>query len=207
MDLYHVLNRGVDKRKIVMNDRDRMRFVRNLYEMNDSEPVKNLWFHFNKNTSPASDVGRHYERDKLVQIHGWCLMDNHYHLLLSELQENGISMFLKKINMGYAKYFNEKYDRSGALFQGKTKRKLIDSDAYMLHILNYIHFNPLDYSKGTKGWRGRKIDNAQTALAQLNEYRWSSYLDYMGQDNFPTLIETSLMDDLFDDYTVEVKDI
>jgi putative transposase len=126
-------------------------------------------------------------------------------LLLSEAQEGGMSIFLKKLNMGYAKYFNEKYKRSGALFQGKTKRKHIDSDAYMLHILNYIHFNPLDYHRQSKDWRSHSINNQGHALTELSKYRWSSYLDYMGSANFPHLLTMTFMKEVFDDYPREVR--
>ena len=77
-------------------------------------------------------------------------MGNHYHLLLSERREGGISDFMRKVNVGYAKFFNEKYKRTGTLFQGRTKKVLVDSDAHFLHILHYIHLNPLDLLNGAK---------------------------------------------------------
>lgn len=195
MELYHVLNRGVDKRNIVMDDSDKKRFVADLLFMNSSSPVENLNFYF----ASSMDVGRPYtldppsEEEKLIILHGWCLMGNHYHLLLSERVEHGLSLFLKKLNGGYAKYFNEKYDRTGALFQGRTKRKLITTDAYFLYILHYIHFNPLDYLKGAQTWREKRIANATKALAWLQEYRWSSFQDYSGHENFPALLQGSFL--------------
>src|SRR3989344_2104464 len=86
MELYHVLNRGVDKRTIFLDDRDRFRFVHDLYEFNDQHSA--LTFR-----DPSVDIvspqmrHRHGERSLLVDIHGWCLMKNHYHLLLSERVE------------------------------------------------------------------------------------------------------------------------
>src|SRR3989338_2053794 len=198
MDFYHVLNRGVDKRKIVMNDQDRKRFVADLFAMNNSLPVGNMNYHFAR----SMDIGRPYrgeERKKLVQIHGWGLMDNHYHLLISEEVENGLSQFLKKLNMGYAKYFNERYKRSGALFQGKTKKVLIEHAAQFNYILHYIHLNPLDYLKGAQNWRIHNKDtkgdtwSTKSVLEYLSKYRWSSYLDYIGTKNFPEIVTTSEM--------------
>lgn len=119
-------------------------------------------------------------------------MKNHYHLLLSECVEDGISIFMRKLNIGYAKYFNERYRRSGYLFQGRTKKIHIDSDSYFLHILNYIHFNPLDYSRGERSWRLRNIQDATAAHAYLLKYRWSSYNDYCGNRNFPSILTTDL---------------
>lgn len=94
---------------------------------------------------------------------------------------------MKKLNMGYAKYFNERHGRSGALWQGKYKKKLIESDAYFMYIPYYIHLNALDFSMPE--WREGKIRNVQKALEQLRTYRWSSHLDYLGEKNFPSVTE------------------
>jgi len=187
-ELYHVLNRGVEKRDIFLDDGDRVRFVHNLYEFNDTRPANNTTRHMN------DLVGRSWEREPLVQIHGWCLMGNHYHLLLSEAEgvEGGLTKFIMKLNVGHAKFFNEKYKRSGALFQGRTKKVLIKRDAHFLHILNYIHLNPLDRLPDAKHWRERRVEDVSRALAHLHAYRWSSFLDYCGQKNFPSLLTTGL---------------
>ena len=114
-------------------------------------------------------------------------MKNHYHLLLSERIERGLTLFLRKLNVGYANYFNEKYRRSGALFQGRTKKVLIPSSAHFLHILHYIHLNPLDYLSGAQGWRNNRVSEPRKAKAYLEKYRWSSYMDYCGAKNFPSV--------------------
>lgn len=192
-ELVHVMNRGVDKRTIVLDDRDRSRFVADLYAMNDTHAIGNANYHFAR----SMDVGRPYEsnrtRDRLVTIHAWCLMNNHYHLLLSERVEYGISLFLKKLNMGYAKYFNERYERTGALFQGKTKKVIIERDAHFLWILQYIHFNPLDYLKEASEWRTRRLTGNKRVLEWLAQYRWSSYRDYRTETEFSSLLEGSFM--------------
>ena len=107
---------------------------------------------------------------------------------------------MKKVNGGYAKYFNERYKRVGTLFQGRTKKIHVNSDAYFLHILHYIHLNPLDFLKGAESWRTLEIKNAKDALAYLNTYRWSSYLDYCGKKNFPSIITKELFSDVFKNY-------
>ena len=135
------------------------------------------------------------EKEKIVDIHAWVLMKNHYHLLLSERREGGISFFMRKLNVGYANYFNTKYERSGYVFQGRTKKILITRDSHFMHIVHYIHLNPLDYQKGSRDWRSRKIGSAQAALAHLARYRWSSYLDYCGEKNFPSLLTRDFFDD------------
>ena len=113
-------------------------------------------------------------------------MNNHYHILVTERVEGGISLFMRKLNMGYTKYFNERYERSGALWQGKYRKVLIERDAHFLYIPFYVHLNPLDYIYPE--WRSGKVKAPQKALQSLLEYRWSSHLDYLGVKNFPSII-------------------
>ncbi len=195
MELYHVLNRGVDKREIFIDDGDRARFVHNLYEFNDTIPAPDAY------RSPMWDFVSPtlHKRQRLVDIHGWVLMGNHYHLLLSERIEGGLTQFIRKLNIGYAKYFNERYERSGTLFQGRTKKILIASEPHFLYILHYIHLNPLDFFEDSKNWREGYIQSTENALNHLDEYRWSSYLDYCGQHNIPSLITKELFIGVFGD--------
>ncbi len=202
MDLYHVLNRGVDKRTIFLDTQDYARFVHDMFEFNSTLPSNNTcrteMVDVRRQPSQGSSkIFNVTHGEKIVDIHGWCLMGNHYHLLLSERIEGGMSLFLKKLNGGYAKYFNERYQRTGALFQGRTKRILIDSEPYFLHILNYIHFNPLDMQEDTAEWRTKKIESVDIAITHLSSYRWSSYMDYIGKRNFPSILTTSLFQDVF----------
>lgn len=87
-----------------------------------------------------------YEVDKpdsLVKISSFCLMSNHYHILASPIQDDGISQFMLKLGTGYSMYFNTKYERSGTLFEGRYKAKHLDSDIYLKYIFSYIHLNPI----------------------------------------------------------------
>lgn len=114
--------------------------------------------------------------------------------------------FLMKLNVGYAKYFNERYKRSGTLFQGRTKKVRIATNAHFLHILNYIHLNPLDLMRGAQHWREGKISNSSDALKYLKGYRWSSYLDYCSHTNFPDLLNTKFFSKAFPDYPKTLSD-
>ena len=197
---FHVLNRGVEKRPIVHDDIDRIRFVHDLFIFNNKcsvDPNHRL------KENPFGDQGR----DPLVYIHAWCLMDNHYHLLLSPVDNDvtNISLFMKKLNMGYAKYFNEKYERSGYLWQGKYKKIEIERDAHFLYIPFYIHLNPLDYTH--PNWRNGSIKNLKKMLSDLSSYRWSSYLDYMGTKNFPSVIEARTLREVLDSSSSQKKQI
>jgi putative transposase len=136
-------------------------------------------------------------------------MEDHYHILISELVEGGLVRFITKVNIGYAKYYNERYGRRGHLFQGKTKKVLIRSQAHFLYILHYLHLNPLDYLSGAKRWRERDkggISDIPKVLEYLKSYRWSSYLDYCGTPNFPSILTKSLFADaLGTDYASALK--
>lgn len=179
-----MLNRGVDKRTIFTNKADYFRFIHNLFEFNDREPNVNTYRRFVQVPNIEQRPERK-ERKRLVDIHIFCLMPNHYHLLLSARIKNGIPRFMQKVNMGYTKYFNLKYERTGTLFEGGYKSVPIIDEAHFIHLPYYIHLNPLDFI--APEWRLRKMKNSERALAYLEEYRWSSYLDYIGEKNFPSV--------------------
>lgn len=183
MELFHVLNRGVDKRNIFVDSKDYARFAHSLLEFNDEMPADQSYIRRSRMTD---FVNPSLAQERIVEIYGWCLMRNHFHLLLSEKREGGLTRFLRKLNVGYANYFNEKYDRGGALFQGRTKRVPVTSDAHFLYILHYIHLNPLDYFPGAREWRLGRIKNAKNAIEHIRAYRWSSYSDYCGIQSFPS---------------------
>ncbi len=214
MDFYHALNRGVDKRAIFLDTQDYARFVHDMFEFNTAKPAHNTYrtntkmFDLRSQTFEEQDgYDRGRDRgERLVDVHGWCLMGNHYHLLLSERTEGGLVQFLRKLNVGYAKYFNERYMRVGTLFQGRTKKIHIESDAHLLHILNYIHLNPLDFHEHTKQWREGHITNINQALTYLTEYKWSSYQDYAGIKNFPSILTTEFFQEVFSgNYTAQLQ--
>ncbi len=185
-EFWHLIGRGVEKRDIVLDEEDRVRFMHDLYVFNDANPTLNFIL-----------PGRHDSvrpRKLLVDIHIFCLMNNHYHLLVTERVEGGIALFMKKLNMGYAKYFNEKYERSGSLWQGKYRKVQIVRDAHFLYVPFYIHLNPLDYVMPE--WRKGEVKDVHGALEELGAYRWSSYLDYTGKHNFPSITRRDILSDI-----------
>ncbi|MFZ2719815.1 MAG: transposase [Minisyncoccia bacterium] len=182
---------------IALDDRDRARFVHSLHEFND---VSNVNPNHRIRKKPSDT-----KRNTLVSIHAWCLMPNHYHVLLSENVDNGISLFLKKLNMGYAKYFNERYARSGALWQGKTKKIEIKRDAHFMYVPYYIHLNPLDMSMPQ--WRRGAVKDTDLAIEKLRAYRWSSHRDYLGEENFRSVVVMSTLETTFGSYKMYEKSI
>ena len=184
MDFYHVLNRGVDKRVTFSDPPDYLRFIQNLHIYNNVENAPhNVW--------STSARMKEQATEKLVTIHAYCLMPNHYHLLLSPLVDDGISLFMKKVNMGYTKYFNERNERTGALWQGKYKNILIEQDSHFVYIPYYIHLNPLDISMPQ--WRKGKVLDSTKAFKHLETYKWSSHRFFLN----PEKIESSIIQNTF----------
>ncbi len=143
---YHVVNRGNNQENIYRNDRDREKFLEYLE--------------------------RAAERYSII-IHTYCLMSNHYHLLV-ETPEANLSLTMQWINVSYAAYFNRKRDRRGHLFQGRFKAILIDADEYLKHLSRYIHLNPV---------RAKMVSSPA-------EYVWSSYPGFIGKEKAPTFLKT-----------------
>jgi len=196
--IVHVLSRGVDKRKIFLDEQDYFRFVHDLFEFNDQEWVNNIFYRFQR-SKQSNDIASHYIEKKprklLVDILAFCLMPNHYHLLLTSRIDNGISKFMKKLNMGYAKYFNEKYEREGTLFEGRYKSIPVTREAHFIYIPYYIHLNPLDLN--FPEWRNKEIKDYKAAMNFLENYRWSSFPDYIGKKNFPSVTNREFLNEFF----------
>jgi len=135
-EYYHIYNRGVDKREIFSDGFDYVRFLRSIEEFNRPDSIGSIYEQsFHKKDSLGHSVS------KLVKIVAYCLNPNHYHLILQQKQDDGIEKFMHKVGMGYSKYFNHKYRRSGALFQGVFQSINIDSNEYLLYLSAYVNKN------------------------------------------------------------------
>jgi putative transposase len=186
--LYHIYNRGVDKRNIFLENDDYVRFIHDLFEFNDIRPAREF--------SRAKDTMIDQEKRKLkVEILAFCLMPNHFHLLLKQKEDRGIKEFMHKIGTGYTMYFNRKNKRSGVLFQGRFKAKLIDNEPYFKYMPHYIHTNALDLFQFD--WREQGIKDTKKALKFLEKYRWSSCLDYLGKKNFRSVISRNFINSIW----------
>lgn len=196
-NIYHIYNRGVEKRKIFLDDNDYFRFIHNLFEFNDVQPAANLYYKSYEIRSHkiTHKIKKRTPRKLLVKVLAFCLMPNHFHLLLEPIRENGISFFLRKLCIGYAMYFNQKYNRTGGLFQGRFKGILVNKESHFIHLPFYIHLNPLDLI--APEWRKRTIKNYPETIKFLESYRWSSYLDYIGIKNFPSVTQREFITEFF----------
>ncbi len=200
-EIYHIYNRGVEKRDICMDDHDRYRFIHDLFEFNDTSSAINNGYYF-KIQGSHKDVNKPIKneaRDFLVDILAFCIMPNHYHLLLRQKADGGITNFMRKFGTGYTNSFNKKHERVGPLFQGKFKAKHVKEDAYLYYLPHYIHLNPLDMYMPE--WREKGIADHKKALEYLASYRWSSYLDYIGKKNIPSVTQREVIMKLFNGTT------
>jgi len=197
--IYHIYNRGVEKRNIFLENSDYLRFINDLFEFNDLTAVlpsnqrfsirlpKQLQSFTLEQCLEAKPLNKH----NLVDIVSFALMPNHFHLVLKQTEENGVAKFMQKLGTGYTVYFNQKYNRVGSLFQGSYKAVHIINESHFIHIPFYIHANPLDLK--FPQWRKNKINNTQEALKFLENYRWSSFRDYIGKKTFPLVTQKNLM--------------
>ena len=198
-EYYHLYNRGSDKRVIFMDNHDYRRFVALLYLCNGTKPVDtNLHFYNGHDFLDLFNVER---GDTLVDIGVYCLMPNHFHLLVRGKVEGGVVKFMSKLLTAYAVYFNNKHTRTGSLFEGKFKAKHVDSDEYLKYLFAYQHLNPVKIIDPK--WREEGIADRNKAKQFLGEYIYSSYLDYQGS----TRIESKVLNrEVFPLYFTKVSD-
>lgn len=158
---YHVYNRGVEKRSIFENNWDKIRLLKTMqyYQLLGPKPKLSKFL-----------VSQLFEPDlnqKIVDITCYCLMPNHFHFLLKQTKNGGITEFVSKLSNSYTKYYNVKHKRIGPLLQGEFKAVLIENDEQLLHVSRYIHLNPL----------------VSLLVKDLKEYRWSSYKEFVQNDS------------------------
>lgn len=192
--IYHVYNRGVDKRKIFLSNSDRRRFILAISHYKDFPHIK-----FSLTLLPlgSTSLQTRSEKEKkpIVEIINYCLMPNHFHQILKQLKDGGISEYLRKMSLSYATFFNTKYGREGSLFQGPFKAVHVESKEQLIHLSRYIHLNPVISSK------------TNTPLDKLEEYPWSSYREYLDLDRDPICNKSLVLESFAgaDDYREFVR--
>ncbi len=191
-EYYHVYNRGVERRDIFVDKRDYERFLYLLFACNDSLPLLNSQF-FYRGFASIETYPR--ERKPIVSIVCFCLMPNHFHLLLKQRVDGGISKFMQKLGTGYTMYFNKKYSRSGVLFQGVFKSRHIDKEEYLTHLTRYIHINPAELRE--PAWKEKGILSKKDTYDFIKQYQWSSYPDYLRKGRFHKLLELEILSELY----------
>lgn len=184
---YHCYSRGVDKRTTFENASEYVRFVQLLYVCNSNDPVR------------LSDLGMGNSRDvftlkrgaQLVHIGAYCLMPNHFHLLLKDCSENGegISKFMQKLGTAYTMYFNMSRDRTGNLFVKPFRSRHVSDDRYFKRVAQYIHFNPIELFE--PDWKEGVLHRADLIVDELVQYPFSSLVDF---ERGPVRPEAAVLD-------------
>lgn len=150
--IYHIYNRGVDKRDIFMDSKDVVRFFECMSIFNNIDSIGSIYQNsFRKNELGSSAL----KSGQLVNFIAYCLNQNHYHFILEPLVDDGVQKFMHKLSTGYTNYFNEKYKRSGSLFQGRYKAIHINSNKYLLHLSVYVNLNFKVHKRLNKEWMGK----------------------------------------------------
>ncbi len=212
-EYYHIYSRGTDKRLIFMDDSDKNRFTTLLYLANgDSQTRISNYFR----TEQALGLLSLFEKDvgkPLVAIGAWCLMSNHIHLLVKEIEAGGISKFMARLLTAYSMYFNIKNNRTGALFESRFKAEHVNNDTYLKYLYCYIHLNPIKMIQSD--WKTKGIFDAIQAEKFISAYPYSSLSEYKGEERiqakilsraiFPEYFETPESFDLFYKEWIDIK--
>ncbi|PIP28093.1 MAG: hypothetical protein COX29_02985 [Candidatus Moranbacteria bacterium CG23_combo_of_CG06-09_8_20_14_all_35_22] len=181
-EYYHIYNRGVDKREVFLDRKDYERFILGMNEFNDSRPSWKVRFE----VSPRVTRG---ETSNLVELIAYCINPNHYHFILKQKVENGVTDFMRKLGTGYTMYFNKRHAHSGVIFQGPFKSIHIDSNEYLLLLSAYVNANHEIHGFLEKDWpysslldyterRDGKLCNKEIILGQFdnNFFEYEKYI-------------------------------
>lgn len=175
-EIYHVYNRGTNKENLFRDKQDYRAF---LYRLGLALGVKSEILNKNEMTkSPKSRIRITKSPIDLFKLHSFCLMPNHFHLLIEQTGDVSISLLIQKICTSFSMYINKKYRRVGHLFQGNFKSVLIESNPQLMWATSYIHMNPVKSNLVTKP----------------EEYNWSSYNDYADDRNLPIIYKDFIID-------------
>lgn len=165
--LYHVLNRGVASQNIYRTPKEYKRFIYAMMYYQYANPPLRYSFYIKQGHKRKQEILKSFQLNEnlYVEILCYCLMPNHYHILIKQVTENGVTEFIRLTTNSYSKYFNTKHKRSGPLFQGRFKAIRIKTDEQLLHVSRYVHLNP--YSASLVG-----------SFTQLLKYPFSSLIEY-----------------------------
>lgn len=185
--IYHIYNRGVAKCSICDGEGDSWRFLQGLCLFNDVKSAANVLWQLERDRGRLTlNILKDYvidqgtERKSLVRIMAYCIMPNHFHLLVEELIENGIIKFMQRFGAGYVRYFNNKHNRVGGLFQGRFKAIPVENENYLLYLLVYINvINPGQLVEPNLKEEG--VKDIKKVLDFTKEFPWGTHQEYIGK--------------------------
>lgn len=187
----HVVKRGARGTNIVRDVDDKNRFLLMLAHLNDQYQPNNWFRDIRDNKHSMFDRPSEWPRQKkIVHILAFCLLNNHFHLLLEEIEEGGISRFMQRTGTAMANHFNEKYEEQGSLFQGAYRSRTISRDSYLRYVLAYIQLkNAFDALRLAPSARAHDFD---LLYEKASLYPYSSLGDHLSIVNRP-VIERNLL--------------
>jgi len=196
-DIHHITLKAINDNLIFKDINDYYRGIFSIYEFNNSKSVtiqkrREMRIRFKEGRGRASTFED--KRDRLVDVLCFCFMPNHIHLLLKQNKDNGITKFMSKTGTGLGGYINRKHNRQGHVFQNRFNAVPIKTDEQLKIVVAYIHTNPL-YLRYPK-WKKIRIKDPAEAYSFLEKYKWSSFLDYIGIQNFPSVTERIFITEL-----------
>lgn len=188
-EYYHVFNRGNNKQQIFFDQRDFSRLLFLILYFQSPVNFYNLgrqasYFVKHRMFNMSDEIDKEVIKKRNVSLIGFALMPNHFHLIVREIKEGGISKYMQRTLNSYTKYFNTKYDRIGHLFQGPYKAVHVKNNEQLLYLSTYVHRNPRE----VKDWEDVE-----------EKYPWSSYQDYIGENRWGNLLENKLITAQFAD--------
>lgn len=183
-ELYHIFNRGLDRRPIFTDKRELNRALELIkFYQYSNIPIRYSRFILLPSEKQQEILNQIRSGNKLISIISFCLMPNHFHILVKQLEDGGITKFVSNFTNGYTKYFNLKHSRSGPLLGGTFKAVYVETNEQLLHLSRYIHINP--------------VVSSVINIRDLNNYRWSSYQEFYRSLNSSDVCDKGLILDTF----------
>jgi putative transposase len=187
-EYYHIFNRGSNRGTIFTDKAERQRFLFNLLYLQSPVSFRNV-NRISGNYDAAEgfpvspETTEEILKKRYVELTAFCLMPNHFHLLVKETEDGGIAKYMHRVAVGYAKYFGEKHEQSGHVFQGSYKAVQVADNRQLLYLSAYIHRNPHELPD----WKGREFD-----------YPWSSLQDFTQGNRWGGLIVPDVIVEQFE---------
>jgi len=200
-EIYHVVSRTVGDTEVFDDEKDFYRGIFSIYEFNNANSVEiRLRRQQRKKEKAIESIEKAYgrptsvdRREKFVEVLAFSFMPNHLHLILKQVKDDGIVKFMKKVNGGYAKYFNEKYNRKGHLFN-KFRSVYIKDDDQLKNTFVYVHTNLISLME--PGWKEKGITNPEKVKEFLENNKRHSYPDYLGKPTFASVTQRDFLLDI-----------
>lgn len=191
-EYFHIYNRGINKMVIFNDHFDYTRFQELLYLANSKLTRKLSDI---KESKVPNLVWKEERGETLVDIGAYCLMPNHFHILIKSKNEKDTALFLQKLQLSHSKYFNKKNERTGVLFQGKIKAEHVTNNEYLKYLFSYIHLNPIKLIQ--KDWKEVGIKDISGVKQYLKDYKYSSFLDFISKRNESAILNFSVFPQYF----------